>query len=244
MTAPHSGPGRCFQAFEERIVAANEEELALREGGFHVSGLPMMDKESVRMYCQYLPAQGDILEWGLGGSTLFFPQFVRGAWVTIEHDVGWSQTLQDYIDTNPSTYTYLSRDRFQLRSAAGPLQPWTDGTRAEYEAYIELPSALQRTFDVIVVDGRARVECAKSIIRNKLLRNDDSLVFVHDWEREEYHKGMLAPDLFEIVAEETTAKRHFAVLRRARGRARSKGGSGIASGNEVAGTEARPILKQ
>ena len=216
---------RCFRAFEEQFAAANEEELALREGGFQISGLPMMDKESVRMYCQYLPVQADVLEWGLGGSTLFFPQFVQGAWVTVEHDESWSQKLLAYIDANPSKYPYLSRDRFQLRSAAGPLQPWTDGTRAEYEAYIQLPAALQRTFDVIVVDGRARVECAKSIIRNKLLRTEDSLVFVHDWEREEYHKGVLSPGLFEVVAEETTAKRHFAVLRRARG----------GSGNEVAG---------
>lgn len=143
---------------------------------------PMMDPESVSMYCEFLaflPAKADVLEWGLGGSTLFFPKYVEGGtWTTIEHDVQWAAKLQSHIDANPSTFPYLSKSRFELVSRAGPLQPWTDGTLEEYRQYIEAPATLNRRFDVVVVDGRARVECAGSIVRNKLLRSADSYVFV------------------------------------------------------------------
>ena len=78
---------------------------------------PMMDPESVSMYCEFLaflPAKADVLEWGLGGSTLFFPKYVEGGtWTTIEHDVQWAAKLQSHIDANPSTFPYLSKSRFE-----------------------------------------------------------------------------------------------------------------------------------
>jgi len=79
----------------------------------------------------------------------------------------------------------------------------SDGTYENFRDYIEFPKSLNEKFDVIFVDGRARVEAALSVLRNKLL-NTNGVVMVHDWHRPEYK--VLLNQGFEIFKEDRNHK--------------------------------------
>ena len=88
--------------------------------------------------------------------------------------------------------------------------PWTEGTYNQFAEYIEKPRQYNRTFDLVIVDGRARVAAAESVLTNHLLRDNSSVVVVHDWERN-YYKSLLK--LFRVVREDNSGPRHLVVLR-------------------------------
>ena len=88
-----------------------------------------------------------------------------------------------------------------------PLVP-ADGDYEEFKDYVEYPKSLNRQFDVVWVDGRARVACAFSVIRNNLLK-PNGVVIIHDWERKHYKEVLKS---FNIVAEDVSSVRHLGVL--------------------------------
>ena len=47
-----------------------------------------MDEMEAVIAAEYIKGQNKILEWGSGGSTLYFPQFVKH-YISIEHDITW-----------------------------------------------------------------------------------------------------------------------------------------------------------
>ena len=48
------------------------------------------------------------------------------------------------------------------------------------------PKTLNETFDLVFDDGRARVPVAKSVLENKLLQDNTSILLIHDWDRTYY----------------------------------------------------------
>ena len=55
----------------------------------------------------------------------------------------------------------------------------------EFKSYIEKIDELDEMFDVILVDGRARVQCAEFIVP---YLNEGAMVMVHDfWRRPQYY---------------------------------------------------------
>eukprot|EP01047_Picozoa_sp_COSAG01_P043833 COSAG01_NODE_3918_length_5538_cov_28.353374_3_plen_81_part_00 len=52
----------------------------------------MMESQSVELMCRQMKSGARVLEWGSGGSTLFFSKYVA-AWDTIEHDPTWAQEM-------------------------------------------------------------------------------------------------------------------------------------------------------
>jgi hypothetical protein len=56
-----------------------------------------------------------------------------------------------------------------------------------FENYVTYPSRLnQKFYDFVLIDGRARPECAKFIYD---YLHDDSLIFIHDFYKESYDDG-------------------------------------------------------
>ena len=45
---------------------------------------------------------------------------------------------------------------------------------------------LNEKFDLVIDDGRARVAVAKFVLENKIFKDNQSLLLIHDWQREEY----------------------------------------------------------
>ena len=57
--------------------------------------------------------------------------------------------------------------------------------KISFDSYIEFPKTLNKKFNIVIIDGRERVKCAKAIIN---LLHDDHKIFIHDWNRKKYHK--------------------------------------------------------
>ena len=160
----------------------------------------MMDPSSVKMLCGLLTPTTRVLEWGSGGSTVFFSQFVE-SWDSIEHNSQWYKEMGGYTASMANVRMYTAPHSWNGND---------DGTYAEFKDYVELPAKWERQFDVVLVDGRARVPCARSAIYNSLLE-PNGIVVVHDWERVQYKVLLL--DQFRLVQEDTADRRHLGVLR-------------------------------
>ena len=119
-----------------------------------------------------------VFEFGCGGSTLFFADL--GASVTsVEHDPEWAALVREISrrHSNPPTILEIAP-----RSLSG--RPEIGSTRhvspfADFRAYVEAIEPFpDGTFDLVCIDGRARVACAlasRSKVRSgKLLVLDNS----------------------------------------------------------------------
>jgi len=69
------------------------------------------------------------------------------------------------------------------------------GTYEEFKSYIEAPLD-KGPFDVILIDGRARVSCASVV---KLMSHDNTIIFIHDFNRPEYQDALNFLELVEQV---------------------------------------------
>jgi len=167
------------------------------------------------------------LEWGAGGSTLYFSKIVS-SYVSIEHDKSWYDKLTSQIDDNVELLHVPTHDeKFddELDENAFDIlkgdESWygTNGNKEIYEKdgkthwttrgtidwhcyldYIRKPLELShRNYDVILVDGRARSMCA--YIAKDLLKGDGYLLF-HDFNNRGYYHGILK--YYEIVDTEGT----------------------------------------
>lgn len=105
-----------------------------------------------------------VFEYGCGGSTLWWASLVKEV-VSVEHDVDWYRQIKAQIPANVTLFNI-------------PLE--------RGEEYSKKVSEYSQKFDIIVIDGRDRVNCAKNAVR-ALKPNG---VFIWDnSEREEYIEG-------------------------------------------------------
>ena len=63
-----------------------------------ISDVGMDDNEALKAE-QYIKGKNRVLEWGSGGSTLYFPQIVNH-YVSIEHDYSWYDKIKSDISNN------------------------------------------------------------------------------------------------------------------------------------------------
>ena len=68
---------------------------------------------------------------------------------------------------------------------------------------------------MVLVDGRARPQCAVFALR--LLRDDKSVVIIHDWHRQAYHVVLQVCDVVEEIKGSEAAGGGIVVLRWKRG---------------------------
>ena len=124
----------------------------------------------------------DIFEYGSGFSTLYFARFLRSRNVrfhvhSVEHNKAWHLDIKRRIGQaglGQEVTVHLS----EFSPGCAPPK-----TPAELN-YVNMPRALGRTFDLIVVDGRFRrccLEAAMSCLKPQ------GIVFLHDAERTFYH---------------------------------------------------------
>jgi hypothetical protein len=105
-----------------------------------------------------------VFEYGSGSSTLWWAERVARV-VSYEHDLDWYNRLKDQLPANVA-YVHC------------PLEPGGE--------YAKAISTYDHAFDVVLIDGRDRVNCA----RNSLGALKDGGVIVWDnTEREKYEEG-------------------------------------------------------
>lgn len=174
-----------------------------------------MNDEEVACIESYLKDDQAFFEWGSGGSTLHYSQFVK-EYYSVEHNKGWFDKINAKKADNV-TYNYVpvseSRLDKDLDGAAsiilsrspgvterdGKLRWSTLHDRADwhkYVDYIKFPGTLDKKFDVVLVDGRARAFCAYSALS---ILKDDGVLFFHDWGREWYHSALEYYTVKEVV---------------------------------------------
>lgn len=128
---------------------------------------PWMTFEAIKWLTKYLPHGARVFEYGSGGSTLFFLD--RGAkLVSIEHDPQWHSTLSSILSEenllSKCEYRFEPPTILEFGSPAFPSIRFGDA-RADFCRYANsVHDFSDGTFDLISIDGRARVHCAKNSI--------------------------------------------------------------------------------
>ena len=147
-----------------------------------------MHEHEQKLILDCLTEDTTMLEWGSGGSTLYFSSFVE-KYYSIEHDKDWYEKVSEQIKEYPFNdivYKYIQ-----------PNKENPDGRQSEYDMfkdYIDAVDNFNTKFDVVLIDGRARRLCAKKVIPHL---KPDSVVFIHDYVlRTPYH---VAEDYYELV---------------------------------------------
>lgn len=149
---------------------------------------PMMTEEEIATVADLLlhvaSVRGrhvDVLEWGSGGSTIYYPRFLLGqhvscSWLSLEYNRVWYQRVLAAIGEHLRDVVSLRLfdvGNMHLRQRHCPM-----------DEYVGYPATLGRTWDVILVDGRKRRRC---LIEAAKLVSPGGYVVLHDAERTHYH---------------------------------------------------------
>lgn len=129
--------------------------------------LPWMDKKEIDVIEKYLKDNTIMLEWGAGGSTTYFSKRVKKL-CSIEHNESFYNEINNLNLKNVNL----------LFCPPNKIVPQAESDFESYKDYIECATKFGEKFDVILIDGRARLECAKFAIN---LLNDNGIVLVHDF---------------------------------------------------------------
>lgn len=132
-----------------------------------IGGRPLWAAGASKTIENFIAARGGaarILEFGSGSSTIFL--LSRGATVTtVEHHEGWAEAVQEVASARElgDRLTLLRRDR----PYANVVDGFAEGTR----------------FDILLLDGRERIECLRRALP---LVAPDGLVLLDDAQRDRY----------------------------------------------------------
>ena len=153
--------------FPEKIIKKSKYIYEMRKF-FTIKVKILMYKQEIEIIKSNLKPNDVTLEWGSGGSTLFFPKYVK-KYYSIEHSFPWYYKIKKRVPKNVSI-------KF-IRSNAPISNP---SKRKQLKDYIEIVHKLNvPIFNKVLIDGRGRQWCAKEVL-NYL--DEDSVVFIHDFD--------------------------------------------------------------
>lgn len=127
---------------------------------------PWITRESIVFLESLDLSTMDVIEWGCGSSTLWWIQHAKSV-TSIEHDARWFSKISAILGRHP----HLGE------KWAGHLVMSTRSPN-----YHTIPES---TYDIVVIDGRNRVKCAKSITRDHI--NPGGMVILDNAERPRYY---------------------------------------------------------
>lgn len=151
---------------------------------------PLMFKKEYELIEKYLKPDDILLEWGSGHSTLYFSGLVKKV-ISIEHDIDWIYKMESSI----SAYNIKNVKMIHVPSHTPDPIPCR---YEQFKDYVEYVKTKKLKFNKVLIDGRARKYCAKSIYD---IIDDDVIVFIHDFNRPDYQKTLKYYDLIEQVTE-------------------------------------------
>lgn len=139
-----------------------------------------MRHSEVDMMIEQLCNVDTYLEWGSGGSTLNFAPFARRVAHSIEHDSKWCNTVQDDLSrcANCERVHYHCVPIPRGRRNWGHHSAFEEGTYYQFDSYVNKVDDLEeRTFDFVLIDGRARVAVA---VKTLAYVSSRSRIVLHD----------------------------------------------------------------
>ena len=127
--------------------------------------IPWVTYSFIDFIKERLKKQHTVFEFGSGNSTFFYGKYA-GIVVSVEHDKEWFDKI---LSTKPENaeliYCELVRDG----------------------DYCRMPLKLEEKFDIIIVDGRDRVNCCKQAVNAV---SESGVIVLDDSEREFYREGI------------------------------------------------------
>ncbi|MCI0438025.1 MAG: class I SAM-dependent methyltransferase [Chloroflexi bacterium] len=154
--------------------------------------IPYMPYKATAWLESYLKPDMSVFEYGSGGSTLFLAKRV-GRLVSIEHDAGWHSRISSLISEMEITnceYVLREPEQASARAVASASnhQRYTSSAGnfegLSFQAYVEwIDRYPDRSFDLVIVDGRARAACVSHSIAK--VRSGGYLL-LDDSERQRY----------------------------------------------------------
>lgn len=151
---------------------------------------PAQLNQEIALVLSYLHLGGTMLEWGSGGSTIFYSPNVK-SYHAVEHNKNWADLVR-------STCNERGLDNVHVHHVAADKKRSPDSTReGEFETYCNVINTLGvNRFDFILIDGRARQFCAKAILPYV---DEHSRVFVHDFPLRERYFSVF-DDFFQVAS--------------------------------------------
>lgn len=125
--------------------------------------LPWYTYSAIRMLEGRVTANLNVFEFGMGNSTLWWSRRA-GRVITCEGDKAWFDRIRPEMPSNVEAI----------------LIPETS------EAYVQAAVDRGGPFDVLIIDGRRRVECCRNSLSSL---SDEGVVIWDDFHRERYHEG-------------------------------------------------------
>jgi|GEM_PF-976724 len=123
----------------------------------------------------------NVLEWGSGGSTVYFTKYMRVhsisyTWESIEYNKKWLKKVEEALGSDKNTHiAFFDVGNEELKQRQIPMNE-----------YVEHPRTLEKRFDVVIVDGRKRRRC---LLEAQKFIKADGAVFLHDAQRTYYHSS-------------------------------------------------------
>ncbi|MGE3613201.1 MAG: hypothetical protein AB7G20_07000 [Sulfurimonas sp.] len=129
------------------------------------SPLPWVTYGFIDFVSERLNKTMDVFEYGSGNSTLWYGKKVNYV-TSVEHDISWFEKIKNKMPNNVNiNYEELIYNG----------------------DYSKFPTKLDKKFDIVVIDGRDRVNCIKNSIN---CIKEDGVIVLDDSEREVYLNGM------------------------------------------------------
>lgn len=139
------------------------------------NNLPMLfnNWDEVNFLLEALRDDQTVLEYGAGGSTIEIAKRVKMLY-SIEHNPTWYNRVREEITLEgleeKVNLVHVPKNKEEA--------PGHDGTLEDYRNYVLYPRQFEKIFDVVLIDGRARVPSAK--IAAELLA-PEGVIFIHDY---------------------------------------------------------------
>lgn len=127
--------------------------------------LPWFTYPAISFLTECIREKMQVFEYGSGNSTFWWSQRVSSV-VSYEHDLEWYQSLKERIPHNVE-YHYC------------PL---------EHGQYCKAIREYNKSFDIVIIDGRDRVDCAKNSL---YALRDDGVIIWDNSERTRYREGLI-----------------------------------------------------
>lgn len=139
--------------------------------------------EEQEFFLAHLTKEMTVLEYGCGESTMTIAPLVKHL-VCIEHKEAWATEIMSRV--NAAGYTNVQM--IVKKENHEPSANYDDGTYEDFKDYVEaIHQFAPETFDIVFIDGRARVDCAKGCVPYV---KKSGCIFIHDYRHptEEYRR--------------------------------------------------------
>ena len=162
----------------------------------NIPNQPWMSQEEIELISSFLNKEDAMLEYGCGGSTMFFPKFV-GKYYSIESDEVWANSVKKNMPKNVEIYTVPTTrpEDDKQKSITKWDQLYNTKMYFAYKKYIETASLINEKITKVLIDGRASPQCARYIFD---FLDKDAVIFFHDWHPSRPHYKTIL-EKYEII---------------------------------------------